>query len=356
MWSGGTAASLAFVLVSAVVSFMLAAILVGRFRGWAVRRQILDFPNQRSLHTGAVPRGGGIAIVALTLAGLLVVHALRPIEPVRLLLAYIGAGAFVATLSWIDDVRGLPAFVRLAGHLAAAAIVVSVCGGLHVLALPGAGTFDIGVAGTLLAIAWIVGLTNAFNFMDGSDGIAALQAVVAGAGLVVIGLLAQQPLMVWVSVLIAGASAGFLRRNWAPADVFMGDVGSAFLGYSLATVSLMGASSDPRLAAAGVLVVWPFVFDTGFTLLQRLRRGERVWEAHRSHLYQRSITHGAGHSEVAIAYAVAAAVGVFAAVLWTTRVDDRGLIAVGAIIAVAVYLWVRTTVRERRKVPVAPHA
>jgi len=136
----------------------------------------------------------------------------------------------------------------------------------------------------------------------------------------------------------------------------MGDVGSAFVGFSLASASLIAAASSPRLAAAGVLAVWPFVFDTGFTLLQRVRRGERIWEAHRSHLYQRSIAHGAPHAGVAIEYGAAAAVTLVAAILWVTGIDERGLTAVALAAAVAVWLWMRMTSRERGNMQVAPHA
>jgi UDP-N-acetylmuramyl pentapeptide phosphotransferase/UDP-N-acetylglucosamine-1-phosphate transferase len=212
------------------------------------------------------------------------------------------------------------------------------------------------MAGTVFAVIWIVALTNAFNFMDGSDGIAGLQAVVAGTGLAIIGFITHEPILIVVPALIAGSSAGFLRSNWAPAEVFMGDVGSAFVGYSLASVSVMAASSSPRVAAAGIMAVWPFVFDTAFTMLQRIRRGERIWEAHRSHLYQRSIAHGAGHAAVAMEYGAAAAATVAGAILWVTGIDERGVAVLVLAAAVGVWLWMRMTSRERGHMQVAPHA
>jgi len=270
--------------------------------------------------------------------------------------AYITGGVIIAAVSWMDDVRGLPAFVRLLAHLTAAVVVVTACGGLHVLAIPAIGTVDVGMAGTVFAVIWIVALTNAFNFMDGSDGIAGLQAVVAGTGLSIIGFITHEPILIVVPALIAGSSAGFLRSNWAPAEVFMGDVGSAFVGYSLASVSVMAASSSPRVAAAGIMAVWPFVFDTAFTMLQRIRRGERIWEAHRSHLYQRSIAHGARHAAVAIEYAAAAAATVAGAILWVAGIDERGVAVLVLAAAVGVWLWMRMTSRERGHMQVAPHA
>jgi UDP-N-acetylmuramyl pentapeptide phosphotransferase/UDP-N-acetylglucosamine-1-phosphate transferase len=351
-----TTPSVAWVIVLAIASFAVASRLVREFRVWALRQEILDVANHRSLHTGTVPRGAGVAIVALTVVGVVGLSAFTTVASTRILWAYIAGGVLIAAVSWVDDVRGLPAFVRFPAHLIGAAAVVTACGGVHVVALPAIGTVDIGVVGTVFAVIWIVGLTNAFNFMDGSDGIAGLQAVVAGAGLAVIGFIAHEPLLVVVPALIAGSSAGFLRSNWAPANVFMGDVGSAFVGYSFASVSLIAASSSPRLAAAGVMAVWPFVFDTAFTLLQRMRRGERIWEAHRSHLYQRSIAHGAGHAPVAIEYAMAAAATVAAAILWVAGIDERGVAVLVLAAAVAVWLWMRMTRRERGNMQVAPHA
>jgi Fuc2NAc and GlcNAc transferase len=351
-----TAASVASVIVLAIATFAVASRLVSTFREWALRQKILDVANHRSLHTGAVPRGAGIAIVALTVFGVVGLSAFTAVSSPRVLWAYITGGVLIAVVSWIDDVRGVPAFVRLPAHLIAAVGVVMACGGVHALAIPAIGTVDVGLAGTVFAVIWIVGLTNAFNFMDGSDGIAGLQAVVAGAGLPVIGFITHEPSLIVVPALIAGSSAGFLCSNWAPANVFMGDVGSAFVGYSFASVSVIAASSSPRLAAAGIMAVWPFVFDTAFTLLQRMRRGERIWEAHRSHLYQRSIAHGAGHAAVAIEYAAAAAVTLAAAILWVAGIDERGVVAVAFAAAVGVWLWMRTTIRERGRMQVAPHA
>ena len=356
IFSEPTPVSVTTVIMLAIVSFVLSAWLVSRFRQWALQRQILDVANHRSLHTGAVPRGGGIAIVALTIVGLMTLSLFAAVSSPAVVWAYTFGALLVAAVSWVDDVRGLPAFVRLPAHLVAAGAVVLACGGVDALAIPAVGTMNARVAGSTFAVIWIAFLTNAFNFMDGSDGIAGLQALIAGAGLVVLGFLAHDALLVLVPALIAGSSAGFLRSNWAPANVFMGDVGSAFLGFSFASVSVIGAASFPRLLAAGILTVWPFVFDTAFTLLQRIRRGERIWEAHRSHLYQRSIARGARHAGVALEYGGAAAVTLVAAILWVTEIDDRGLTAVALAAAVAAWLWIRMTSRERGNVQVAPHA
>jgi UDP-N-acetylmuramyl pentapeptide phosphotransferase/UDP-N-acetylglucosamine-1-phosphate transferase len=337
-------------------SFVVALVVVERFRDWALRRRIVDVANHRSLHSGAVPRGAGVAIVILTIASVSLTAATAPGEPLAAWWSYLAGAAIVAIVSWADDVRGMPVATRLGVHVLAAGLVVWASASFRVVALPGMGTIDAGLVGAILAIAWIVGLTNAFNFMDGSDGIAALQAIVAGLGWAIVGVSMRDPIAIAAASAITGSSAGFLHANWAPASIFMGDVGSAFLGYSFAAIPVIAATSDPRLALAGLLMVWPFVFDTAFTMIQRLRRRERVWEAHRTHLYQRSIACGAGHAEIALEYGAAAVIDTVAAIAWVLRIDDHGVLALAAIAGTPLWLWTRTTMRERRRIPVTPNA
>lgn len=279
-------------LVTFALAWLAAAILVRFIRDWAERRAILDHPNERSSHDVPKPRGGGIAIVLITLAGSAWWWTPR-------FAAVAGAALVIAVVSWIDDVRHLPALLRL-GVQSLAAIAVLV-------AYP-AGAF------APLAFLWIVGLTNAYNFMDGIDGIAGGQAVVAGLAWALLGMLTQQTLMAMLGLLIAGSSAGFLMHNWPPARIFMGDVGSAFLGFLFASLAVT-AWPDFRLAAAGVLVVWPFVADAAFTFVRRALRRERVMEAHRSHLYQRMNQRGLSHGTVSLIYIGLAAIGAGAAIV-----------------------------------------
>ena len=273
-------------------AWLVSVVLVRFIREWAERKAILDHPNERSSHDVPKPRGGGMAIVLVTLAGSALWWTPR--------FAVVAAAALiVAVVSWIDDVRHLPATLRL-GVQSLAAIAV-------LMAYP-AGAF------APLAFLWIVGLTNAYNFMDGIDGIAGGQAVVAGLAWALFGMIGQQTLIVMLGLLIAGSSAGFLMHNWQPARIFMGDVGSAFLGFTFASLAVM-AWPNVRLAAAGALVVWPFVADAAFTFARRAARGERVMEAHRSHVYQRMNQRGLSHAAVSMIYTALAAIGAAAAIL-----------------------------------------
>lgn len=252
----------------------------------------LDVPNERSSHAVPTPRGGGMAIVLITLAG--GIYWMTP-----RMAAVFAAALLIAAVSFADDLRHLPATLRLAVQVIAALVVA-------VLFAP--------LIWVPLAVFWIVGLTNAYNFMDGIDGIAGGQAVVAGLAWAWLGTTAGQPALAAIGLLIAGSSAGFLLHNWQPARIFMGDVGSAFLGFTFASLTVIGARANPKLAVAGALVVWPFVADAAFTFLRRAWRRERVMEAHKSHIYQRLHQRGLSHAAVASIYIALAAAGAVAAV------------------------------------------
>ncbi|MEK6372911.1 MAG: glycosyltransferase family 4 protein [Acidobacteriota bacterium] len=272
------------------------AALVGFLRRWAVRKAILDHPNERSSHDVPKPRGGGMAIVLITLAGS--AYWMTPRAAVAA-----AAALVIAAVSFADDLRHLPATLRLAVQILAALAVA-------LLFVP--------LVWVPLAVVWIVGLTNAYNFMDGIDGIAGGQAVVAGLAWGWLGTAAGQPLPAVIGLLIAGSSAGFLLHNWQPARIFMGDVGSAFLGFTFASLAVM-AWPNLKLAAAGVLVVWPFVADAAFTFVRRARRRERLMEAHKSHVYQRLNQRGLSHAAVASIYIALAAAGAAAAIVYLER-------------------------------------
>ena len=291
---------------------------VGRFVDWAVRRQILDRANPRSLHQNPTPRGAGLVIVAVTLGGTWLHHLLSPqVGRPGPLLAYTAGGVLVATVSWYDDRFGVRAWLRLAVHFLAAALVLFGIGYWQVITLPFVGTFDLGWFGAVVSFVWVVGLINTFNFMDGIDGIAGMQAIIAGTAWAILGWQISSPETTAIGLLLAAGSAGFLYYNWPPARVFMGDVGSTFLGYSLAVLPLVASTTVNWTAVIAVLLVWPFLCDGFFTFLVRLIQGENVLEAHRRHLYQRLVLGGHGHRAVTLVYSALALVGAVFAVGWS---------------------------------------
>ena len=217
--------------------------------------------------------------------------------------------AAVAAVSLYDDCRPLSAVGRLVVHVLAAVAVVSQLGPIEEVSLGGLG-FRLGAAAWPLSVLWIVGMTNAFNFMDGIDGIAGLTAVAAGASLAVAAAAAGSEPVGLVAVALAGAAAGFLTSNWPPAKVFMGDVGSTFLGFSIAVLPLVvGPAGRPAVVAVAGLAMAAFVADAAVTLLGRIFRGENVFQTHRGHLYQRLVIAGWPQAAVAGLYGALATLG-----------------------------------------------
>ena len=244
---------------------------------------------------------GGLAIVAVVATVAAALLVLRPDD--RRLAAAILPALAVAAVSWLDDVRSLPNRVRFAVHLAAALAATAALGPVSRVDLGSFGVIRLGAVAWPLSILWIVGLTNAFNFMDGIDGIAGITAAAAGAGIAAAAAACAAGPVAVLAAAFAGASLGFLTCNWQPARIFMGDVGSAFCGCLLATLPLAApADCVPEVLPVAVVALWPFIFDSGATLLRRLAAGENIFRAHRSHLYQRLVLSGWSHRAVAGLY------------------------------------------------------
>jgi len=330
------------VAILAAAAFALTLPLVEIARRAAVRAGIVDYPNARSSHREPTPRGGGVAMVVSVLSLLAIVAWQRPELMPSYWLALIGGAILVAVVSGIDDWRSLSPAPRLAVHFGAAVLAL--------LAVQG-GDIELGAGAEaavgVFALLWIVGMINAYNFMDGIDGLAASTGVVAGVGWIGLSVSGGEPAVALTAAALTGACAGFLVFNWSPARVFMGDLGSAFLGYWLGVLSLAAGKHDPGMFLPGVLIMWPFVFDTTATLIRRALRGENPLHPHRTHLYQRLVGTGLGHSTVAAIYAGLACVGVCTAVLLKRYPDSAmGWLLVPVTAAGLLWWWVAR--RERR--------
>ncbi|HEX4947395.1 MAG TPA: glycosyltransferase family 4 protein [Blastocatellia bacterium] len=304
------------------ISIVIALAFVGSLAltAWVRRLAIIDVPNERSSHSQPTPRGGGLAVVVMTFLGLLGGQFLWSLTTWQGLLFYLGAASLIAVVSWWDDVRSLSTAMRFLVHFLAAGLLITGWGYWDVLHLPGIGQLELGLWGLGLTLFWIVGLTNAYNFMDGIDGIAGGQALVAGVGWAMVGWKLDNPFMFALGGLVAASSLGFLVFNWAPAKIFMGDVGSAFLGFTFAVAPLMAAHGDNinrgNLFLIGFLLLWPFIVDTGFTLLRRLSKGENIFRPHRSHFYQRMVIAGYSHQVVSLLYIGLAIIGSLVSLLF----------------------------------------
>ena len=310
-------------LASFVAAFIAIRVLLSRFAAFA-----LDRPNERSLHDRPVPRTGGLAVL-LGAAASLAFGAAQAWPPMLIALG-------LAIVSFLDDLRGMPSALRLALHLAAAAALSwYLLSPMHPVQL----------ALLILAVAWI---TNLYNFMDGSDGLAGGMSLIGFAAYAAAAQLSgHEPLAVLCAAL-AASSAAFLAFNFHPARIFLGDVGSIPLGFLAAGLGMLGWRDDLWPLWFPVLVFGPFIGDATLTLLKRLARGERVWRAHRDHYYQRMVRMGLGHRTTAwIAYA-AMIVCAAAALLGRSQPPSLQAAAFGAASALLVALAVWVEVRWAR--------
>lgn len=279
--------------------WVLSIVLTGWLRGYALRTRLLDMPNARSSHSRPTPRGGGMAIVAGFVLGLLACRWLGAVSD-DLLAALLGGGLAIAAVGYIDDRRGVPVRWRLAVHVAAAAWALWWLGPPPALPLPG-GEWRLELLGYPLALLLIVWLLNLYNFMDGIDGIAGVETVTVAGGAAVLAMLAGDGAAALPLLLLAAAAAGFLLWNWPPAKIFMGDVGSAFIGFVLAAFALGG--EGPLNPWVWPILLGVFLVDASYTLLRRLLRGEAIHQVHRSHAYQRASRRLGAHRPVTVAVA-----------------------------------------------------
>jgi UDP-N-acetylmuramyl pentapeptide phosphotransferase/UDP-N-acetylglucosamine-1-phosphate transferase len=274
------------------------------FRRESLRRGWFDIPNERSQHREPVPRGGGIIIAAV---GLISYVTISILTATPLSWGYLLGSIIVVGISWADDLYSLGFTVRFLVHVLAAVIIVVSEGYWTSVGLPGSAPLQLGLAGAAVTTIWIVWTINAYNFMDGIDGMAGLQAVIASAAWATLAWLSGASGLTYYSAAIAAVSVGFLIHNWSPARIFMGDVGSAFLGFTFASMPLLfatGSGYDPALPVIAALFLWPFMFDSGITRLRRALRGIRFWEPNREHYYQKLVESGLRVPAVAFGYGV----------------------------------------------------
>jgi Fuc2NAc and GlcNAc transferase len=274
-----SSATLAIVAIAALI---FAAVATGLVRRHAIRHAILDIPNARSSHGTPTPRGGGVAIVVVFMCALLfsILTGLLQFDVAFVLIA--GGGA-VALTGYLDDRKTLAPSVRICVHIVAAALAVIVLGGIAEQTLQNLGLHGVW-AGSLLALVAVVWSTNLFNFMDGIDGIAGSEAIfVAGAGAILNWSYGGDGASTAVMLFLAAATLGFLIWNWPPARIFMGDVGSGFLGFTLAVLALAACRRGIMPIEAWVILSGAFLVDSTVTLLRRMVRGDRWFEAHRLH-------------------------------------------------------------------------
>jgi Fuc2NAc and GlcNAc transferase len=284
-------------ITSLIFAFVLTYFGVEIFRRWCLKREVVDIPNERSSHSNPTPRGGGLIIVVISLAFYITYTSING----SIKWAYILGAIAISAISWFDDLFSIKSSWRFMVHAFAA-----------VVAIIGIGTLNLetfGISGShwisyIVTFFWIVWLTNAYNFMDGIDGIAASQAITASIGWAIFGYISGTHEITYFATIISATNLGFIIHNWSPAKIFMGDVGSAFLGFTFAVIFFDKLDLSKNAFIFAIVTVPIFLADSIFTFLWRVGKGERFWEAHRSHIYQRLVLRGHSHQYVVLTYGI----------------------------------------------------
>jgi len=289
-----------------MVSWHLALLLVGvcvascigtgLTRRYALRKRILDIPTSRSSHNEPVPRGGGLPFVVLFLLAVLLCIWLYPGD-LRIWVALFGGGLIVGAVGWIDDRMGLPSFLRLLLYGLGALWAVMWAGGLPRFSL-GFAHFSLGVWGYFLGWLGVFCLINFYNFMDGIDGIAAGEGITVSLSAGMLLLMSAGTALAFLCFVLAAGLLGFIRWNWSPARVFMGDVGSNFLGYTFGVLAIASENQGTLPSLVWIVLLAVFVVDGVATMLRRLRRGKLPHIPHRTHAYQGAVLEGFSHRQV----------------------------------------------------------
>jgi len=315
-------------ILSFCIAGIASSVLTPFFRHLGRRMGWVDQPNARSSHVIPTPRNGGKAIMLAVLAALPWTGVFKDTS----LLAVVSLGVLMSILGLIDDARNLPARIKLVVQVLLAVAAISLT------------TPRMTPVFAVIAVFWLVGMTNGYNFMDGVNGIASLEAIVCGAAMGALLQRAGDPAGAALCYALAGAAAGFFPWNGFSGSIFMGDGGSLPLGFFFAVMTVRGAHQGiaPWIMAAPLL---PFLLDTGITLIRRIARRERVFEAHRTHFYQQLTDLGWSHLGVAVLWgALAAASG------WIALLSPRlGQWTAGAYtLVVVLHLAVFATIDHRR--------
>ena len=318
-------------LISALAAGVIAWAGAGLVLRLLERRAILDIPNQRSSHSRPTPRGGGIAVVG-SIAIVWVAWWLLDLGP-GAWWPILAATGVLTLVSWADDLRGMPVWLRLGAHLACVIAGVSLLPESQ-LVFQGVVPWWLDRIAAVVVWLWFV---NLYNFMDGIDGITSVETIAIGGGLIIVSLVGnwEHPAAA-LALVVAAAAAGFLPWNWNPARIFLGDVGSIALGY-LCGWLLLVAAAEGWWSVALILPLY-YLADATITLVLRIIRRERIWHAHANHFYQHAVRRVSSHARISLAIAATNALLVVAAVAGVSLVSAWIAVIFSAAVVV-VLLW-----------------
>lgn len=346
---------LAETALAMAAAFGACALLTGLLYRAAPRLGLVDLPNERSSHSWPTASGGGLAIAAVV-AGYLLwsLHAGHAPDPVVWWALLLG-GSLMAAVGFLDDRYDVAVQLRLLAQLVVVAAGLHVIGGLPPLGI-GAGPLETGWVGEALAVLACVWFLNLFNFMDGIDGIAAAEsAFVCLAAALAIAANGGPAGLVQLWAVIGAASLGFLPWNWAPARIFLGDAGSAFLGFTIGLLLVYSAQVADFTVWTALILVAPFAADTTLTLLRRMLRGERWYSAHRRHAYQWLARRWGSHAGVTVLFVAVNLLLVAPLAWWSLRAPAAGpWLALSLLAALTVAAWFAGAGRPEPRDPAGP--
>lgn len=285
-------------MVYVLIFFVLSFVLTYLMRMYALKKNIIDNPNERSSHSIPTPRGGGVAVVVSFLLGLTLLISLENLS-LSTGLILIAASFTIALLGFLDDHGHINALVRLAVHFIVAIGVVVALGGFSEIELFN-NSLQLGWTANIIAVLFLVWLLNLYNFMDGINGIASIEAITATVSIGSIYLLSTLHLSSQVLFLLAACTTGFLLWNFPKARIFMGDACSGFLGLVLGILALIALKQDVALFCAWLICLGVFIVDATFTLIRRVINGHKMYDAHRSHAYQYASRKYNSHTHVTL--------------------------------------------------------
>lgn len=296
-----------------IIAAFVIAFVNYMFTKWFIKyarvKRITDIPSERSSHIRPTPRGGGVGFVGflfITFSAYLIIFGTQfGIEFLLFLIALL----LISVLGWFDDRNNLSRRTRFGVQLFASLLILIFIQNLSHITIPTFEPLSLGILGFIVGIVWITGVTNIYNFMDGVDGLSSVQAISATAGWCILFYIYQMQDLFALNIFVAAGVIGFILLNWSPARIFMGDVGSLFLGFLFGVMPLMAGLYSDQIDIGealwfGAILLWPFLFDGAFTIIRRLLKGENIFEAHRSHLYQRLNIIGWSHKKISLLYAL----------------------------------------------------
>ncbi|ERS03615.1 hypothetical protein Q674_08425 [Acinetobacter sp. COS3] len=332
-------------MVFALIFFLLTFMLTYFMRVYALKRNIIDNPNERSSHSIPTPRGGGVAVVVSYILGAILFIYLGHLSP-HIGLTLIISGFIIALLGFLDDHGHINAMLRLAIHFMVAVGVVISLGGFSEVKI--FNNFSLGFSANIIAVIFLVWLLNLYNFMDGINGIASVEAITTLMSMAIIYSIFNLQLNIEILWLLSACAFGFLLWNFPKAKIFMGDACSGFLGLTLGMFALIALKENLALFCAWIICLGVFIVDATFTLIRRVLGGYKMYDAHRSHAYQILSRKLSSHTPVTIAVALVNVLWLLPIAYWTVNTEfnypELGvLVAYLPLILVAIYLKAGTS-------------